>query len=921
MKSTALNLPKILMLIVLICVTWINLAATMIINENISTWTAHGSYGTYTQAIPAGTINLTRCLVAPGAAANGVGSPGRVQMEAMTGIMEFPLLASAGDMEFTISAGSSGRSVRLQILDGESWMNVTIFTNITGTGSRFYIRIGQATPAKLRLFYPSHAIYIHDIYATDFQGNPLPLLEQPGTSNVTYSTALASALVGSAGTSPISSRGFCWSTSPLPDTTSTHLSTGGGISPMSATISDLLPNTTYHLRAYALNESGITYSSETNFQTLSIGEPTAQTNEFVFYPGNTSIQASWTPGNGSRRLIKINTTQDFTPPQNGVEYTPNPIYNGSGEQVVYCGATQVVEGEQINAIPVTGLTRNTTYWFRAFEMNGSGTTSLYLSTPALNNPASTTTLNTGIEGYYNNANGYGYTLKSNLHDILRTTHLTQFSYSAVWQQLQYTDEDSLNTNNVIETYTGWSVPKSFYGSGSTQWNREHTWSVSHGGFETNRPAGTDLHHLRPCDVTVNSAKNNRDFDNGGTPYVDASPYPGYDATTGSNSNADTWEPRPIEKGDVARMLFYMALRYEGTDTTYNLEMQDVSATTGPFYGKLSTLLDWHYADPPDSWERRRNDRIQERQGNRNPFIDHPEFVTKLWTPHATSPEYVGNYEFNANWEHSINAVSYRIDVSTDPGFTNLLVDDYDTGYSTSQYIVVDSNNIVYYRVRAFLGSGYSPYSNVVTVDWDPLELELSSFVAVLNASNEVKLVWVTESEYNLAGYYLYRNTNEELASSVVVSGLIAATNTSTQQVYTFYDTDIPAEGTYYYWLNAVALDGASTFYGPVTIYWIPSANEDEIQSPALQVLQLYPNPFTQSVNIEYNLKQSSSVEVGIYNLKGQCVKSWKDTHPSGRNSLVWDGRDNSGKATSSGVYLLRISTPTMKETSKLLKLQ
>jgi len=186
----------------------------------------------------------------------------------------------------------------------------------------------------------------------------------------------------------------------------------------------------------------------------------------------------------------------------GIEYPINTDYTGTGEQAVYCGATQIIEGDPVNAVTVTGLQRNTTYWFRAYEMNGSDATAQYLTSTSIANPAPCLTLNTSLIGYYDDIEGYGAELKTDLHNLLRNTHLTQFSYDALWQQLQYTDEDSTNTNNVIETYSGWSVPKNYYGTGSTQWNREHTWSVSHGNLGTVRPAGTDLHHIQISDIIV-----------------------------------------------------------------------------------------------------------------------------------------------------------------------------------------------------------------------------------------------------------------------------------------------------------------------------------------------------------------------------------------------------------------------------------
>lgn len=237
--------------------------------------------------------------------------------------------------------------------------------------------------------------------------------------------------------------------------------------------------------------------------------------------------------------------------------------------------------------------------------------------------------------YYDSVIGLtGIALKNGLHTIIHSTHTQSFSYGDLEDQLKITDEDPNNSNNVIEIYTGWSVPKSTYGGGSTQWNKEHTWSKSHGNFGESIPAGTDLHHLRPCDATVNSFKGNRDFDNCTITYTDSSPPSGYSGATGCSSTGSTsFEPRDADKGDVARMMFYMTVRYDGGDTSYDLELVDYvnsSPNEQPLYGKLSTLLQWHTSDPPDAWELLRNNRIQNLQGNRNPFVDHPEFVARIW---------------------------------------------------------------------------------------------------------------------------------------------------------------------------------------------------------------------------------------------------------------------------------------------------
>lgn len=224
--------------------------------------------------------------------------------------------------------------------------------------------------------------------------------------------------------------------------------------------------------------------------------------------------------------------------------------------------------------------------------------------------------------YYDSATGKtGEALKTALHNII-DDH-TEISYSAVWEALKETDEDPNNTNNVILLYTGRSQSKSTNGGNPDQWNREHVWAKSHGDFGTSMGPGTDLHHLRPTDVSVNGARGNKDFDNGGSPQGEA---------PDTYTDNDSWEPRDEVKGDVARMIFYMDVRYEGDSGELDLEVNDrVSNGSAPYHGKRSTLIEWHNLDPVDDLERQRNDIIyHDYQHNRNPFIDHPEWVEEIW---------------------------------------------------------------------------------------------------------------------------------------------------------------------------------------------------------------------------------------------------------------------------------------------------
>ncbi|WP_381803171.1 endonuclease I family protein [Streptomyces niveus] len=224
--------------------------------------------------------------------------------------------------------------------------------------------------------------------------------------------------------------------------------------------------------------------------------------------------------------------------------------------------------------------------------------------------------------YYQGAIGKtGPALKTALHGII--SDQTKLSYSAVWEALKVTDQDPANSANVILLYTGASRAKSMNGGNVGDWNREHVWAQSHGDFGTSQGPGTDVHHLRPEDVQVNGIRGNKDFDNGGSP-VSGAP--------GNLTDSDSYEPRDAVKGDVARMILYMAVRYEGNDSYPDLEPNDrVSNGSAPAMGRLSVLKQWNDEDPPDTFEKRRNDVIYSQfQHNRNPFIDHPEWVESIW---------------------------------------------------------------------------------------------------------------------------------------------------------------------------------------------------------------------------------------------------------------------------------------------------
>ncbi len=258
----------------------------------------------------------------------------------------------------------------------------------------------------------------------------------------------------------------------------------------------------------------------------------------------------------------------------------------------------------------------------AVVLAGLAAPSLTATSATATTAAATTTASDYDATYYKDAVGKtGDSLKSSLHTII--SDQTKLSYSAVWDALKVTDQDPADSGNVILLYSGISRSKSLNGGDTGDWNREHVWAKSHGDFGTSTGPGTDIHHLRPEDVRVNSVRGNKDFDNGGSGFTDSG---------GSLTDSDSFEPRDAVKGDVARMIFYMAVRYEGGDGWADLEVNgSVDNGSSPYIGKLDVLKQWNDEDPPDAFEERRNQVIyDDYQHNRNPFVDHPEWVEAIW---------------------------------------------------------------------------------------------------------------------------------------------------------------------------------------------------------------------------------------------------------------------------------------------------
>jgi endonuclease I len=253
-----------------------------------------------------------------------------------------------------------------------------------------------------------------------------------------------------------------------------------------------------------------------------------------------------------------------------------------------------------------------------------------------------------------------------LKSLITTTH-NPLQYADTYPWVRYADEDETNTANVILMYNGQSISKLHTIGGGNDgaypeiWNREHVYPQSLIGTT----AAADLHHLRACDAIINNNRGNLPFAPGNGAYgtVAGGYYPG-----------DEW------KGDVARMVMYVYLRY-------NEPFEDV--------GNLTLFLQWNVEDPVSDFERQRNNRIQEAQGNRNPFIDQPYLATYFWGGTAAEDTW--------GWPNMITEPSYYSTLTCfpNPASTEITISGFTDVVKPGTLTILNCIGEVVYQESAF----------------------------------------------------------------------------------------------------------------------------------------------------------------------------------------------------------------------------
>ena len=215
--------------------------------------------------------------------------------------------------------------------------------------------------------------------------------------------------------------------------------------------------------------------------------------------------------------------------------------------------------------------------------------------------------------------------RQQLHDLVSKQRY--ISYRGIWQFLESAHQSKSDENLITLYYSRRNISKLNKASGDQQannefWNREHVWPQSN-GLKGNS-ARRDLHNIVPADRSVNSSRGNKYFDDGGTSHNECK---------ACSTDTDSWEPPDEVKGDIARILLYMDLRYDGNDSSGAADLilgEDRSSDRRYFRGLL-TAQQWHCNDPVSDRERAINEAVYSYQSNRNPFVDYPHWAESVFS--------------------------------------------------------------------------------------------------------------------------------------------------------------------------------------------------------------------------------------------------------------------------------------------------
>lgn len=387
-------------------------------------------------------------------------------------------------------------------------------------------------------------------------------------------------------------------------------------------------------------------------------------------------------------------------------------------------------------------------------------------------------------GYYSTATGTGYTLKTQLYNIIKGH--TDNGYAGLYTTYQTSDVDNFyeNDGTILDMYSenpSGTDPYT-YTTGTTQrcgnysvegdcYNREHI--IPQSVFNEQSPMVSDAHFITPTDGKVNGIRSNYPHGNVSSATYTSQNGSKLGSSAVSGYSGTVFEPINDFKGDIARMYFYFATRYENTVAGYSYAMFNGTSNQVFTTAFLNLLLAWHAQDPVSIREIARNNAVYARQNNRNPFIDHPEYVNQIWggtpsgdTQAPTAPTSLA----------STSKTATSITLSWTPSTDNVAVTGYEVYANSVLKTTVSSTTAtitgltastaysIYVKAKDAAGNT-SASSNTISVTTNSngtgtaTDLLFSEYIEGSGNNKALEIANNTGASVNLSAYTIKKQTN------------------------------------------------------------------------------------------------------------------------------------------------------------------
>ncbi|MFN3445060.1 MAG: endonuclease, partial [Bacteroidia bacterium] len=477
------------------------------------------------------------------------------------------------------------------------------------------------------------------------------------------------------------------------------------------------------------------------------------------------------------------------------------------------------------------------------------------------------------------------------------------------------------------------------------YNREHTFPQNWFTSGTSTGPGTDYIQVLPTDGKVNGQRSNWVYGEVGSTSWTSLNGSKLGSSAVAGVTGTVFEPINAYKGDLARVFLYMVTRYENNMPTWGSlsgsnGLQALEPNTFPSIdlAYLQLMIKWHNQDPVSQKEIDRNNAAYAFQGNRNPFVDSPQFVQRIWGGNIPSEPTVGAYNLQVT---NINNNSVKLNWVSGNGNRRLVLvragsavntfptDTFHYSFNSSitaapqigsgNYVVYNGTGstvtltnmqagVTYHYAVIEYNGWYSTANyntgNILSFNAVTLPVTWLSFDGV-NKNQSNQLTWSTASEKNNKVFVVERSLDDE---NFVATGIVNGVgNSNVVSKYQYTDNQLPDATAFYYRLKQIDIDGKFSYSKVVKI----GIDDFDMETG----FTVGPNPFTQNIRISYQLKQPETVYYVLMNSKGLKIKEGYETANQNEGEFVIDV-DNS---CADGLYFLQIKYNNRNIIHKIIK--